>query len=285
MATSLSGESFRGLLLRHRGRTGLTQSQLAARSAAARRTLQDWESGVNYPTAESLQRLITAVLEAGGLSAGQEAQEAESLWAAVESEAPRMHAPFDSAWFARVLSDRVSPPPASDFARESSLAVVAPMPEHRLDWGDAPDTAGFVGRTHDCLQTIRAHDGAALCVALGANGEMLISGGFDHEIKLWHAPSGRLVNTLSGHVGAVWSVALSADPRSAGQGGQLLASASFDGTVRLWDVPSAACVRTLQGERPFERTDISGLSGITEANREALVALGAVDKVPTGLRR
>ena len=39
-------ESFRGLLLRHRARTGLSQRQLAARMGVGRRTVQDWESGL-----------------------------------------------------------------------------------------------------------------------------------------------------------------------------------------------------------------------------------------------
>ncbi len=42
MDSSQTTESFRGLLLRHRGRTGLTQRELGARLGAARRTVQDW---------------------------------------------------------------------------------------------------------------------------------------------------------------------------------------------------------------------------------------------------
>ena len=41
-------ESFQGLLLRHRGRTRLTQRQLATRAGVSRRSVQDWEAGLNY---------------------------------------------------------------------------------------------------------------------------------------------------------------------------------------------------------------------------------------------
>src|SRR5437870_6113703 len=100
MDTSSGPESFRGLLLRHRGRTGLIQRDLAARAGVSRGAVQDWEAGLNYPTAERLQALIQVLLEAGSLTVGREVVEARGLWAAAAREAPRMHAAFDEAWFA-----------------------------------------------------------------------------------------------------------------------------------------------------------------------------------------
>src|SRR6266849_374494 len=95
-AADRTGESFQGLLLRHRGRTGLTQRQLAARVGVSRGSVQDWEAALNYPDAQHLQALIIAFLEAGGLTAGAEAIEAEALWDAALRQAPRMQTPFDA---------------------------------------------------------------------------------------------------------------------------------------------------------------------------------------------
>jgi WD40 repeat protein len=69
-------------------------------------------------------------------------------------------------------------------------------------------------------------------------------------------------------------VALSAD-------GQLLASGGFGGTVRLWDVRSGDPLRNLRAERRYERLDITGLTGITDAQRQALLTLGAVEEAGT----
>src|SRR2546430_17005728 len=87
-ATDRPAESFQGLLLRHRGRTGLTQRQLATRVGVSRGSLQGWEAGLNYPDAQHLQALILAFLEAGGLTGGHEATEARLLWDAALRHSP-----------------------------------------------------------------------------------------------------------------------------------------------------------------------------------------------------
>ena len=62
--------------------------------------------------------------------------------------------------------------------------------------------------------------------------------------------------------------------------GHLVASGGADGTVKLWDGASGAAVRTLRGDRRYERLDITGLTGVTEAQRAALLALGAIEQAP-----
>jgi DNA-binding XRE family transcriptional regulator len=135
-AVSHKAESFQGLLLRHRGRTGLTQRQLAVRVGVSRGSVQDWEAGLNYPDVQHLQALIGAFVEAHGLTVGGEASEAEALWAAAVRQAPRMQTPFDAAWWVGLLARR-----AGAVAPSTSLTA-----ERRQDWGDAPDVLNFLGR-------------------------------------------------------------------------------------------------------------------------------------------
>jgi len=120
------------------------------------------------------------------------------------------------------------------------------------------------------LATLEGHTSTVWGVALSGDGQVLASGSFDGTARLWEIPSGQLLVALEGHSGGVLGVALSGD-------GQVLASGSLDGTVRLWEARTGAALRTLRGERPYERMDITGLTGVTEAQRRALLGLGAVE--------
>jgi hypothetical protein len=47
----------------------------------------------------------------------------------------------------------------------------------------------------------------------------------------------------------------------------------------LWDLQTGAFVQSLRRDRPYERMDITGLTGITDAQRTSLLGLGATDRV------
>jgi WD40 repeat protein/transcriptional regulator with XRE-family HTH domain len=118
--------------------------------------------------------------------------------------------------------------------------------------------------------TLRGHASVVYGLAMSADGRLLVSGSDDGLVKVWDLHSGRSVGALSGHTAGVRGVALSGDSR-------LVASGSFDGSVRLWSPTGGVSLRILRADRRYERMDITGLRGVTEAQRTALTALGAVD--------
>jgi WD40 repeat protein/transcriptional regulator with XRE-family HTH domain len=121
-----------------------------------------------------------------------------------------------------------------------------------------------------CQAILHGHTGGVTGVAVSADGQIIASGSLDGAARLWDADTGTCRHVLTGHTGLLRDVALSAS-------GHLLATGGEDGMVRLWDTASGALLRELRPDRPYERMDITGLSGVTEAQRAALRALGAVE--------
>ncbi len=88
-------------------------------------------------------------------------------------------------------------------------------------------------------------------------------------MRLWDISTGQCLKTLYGHSDRVWSVVFSPD-------GQILASAGQDEMIKLWDVATGECLNTLRSERPYEGMNITGVTGLTDAQKATLKALGAV---------
>ncbi len=59
--------------------------------------------------------------------------------------------------------------------------------------------------------------------------------------------------------------------------GRRLASCGDDGTIKVWDLESGELLRTLRRDRPYERLNITGVQGLTEAQKATLRALGAIE--------
>jgi WD40 repeat protein/DNA-binding SARP family transcriptional activator len=129
-------------------------------------------------------------------------------------------------------------------------------------------------RTGQLLHTLEAHSNGLEMVTFSPDGRLLASCACDHLVCVWDVRQGRLLYTLQGHTSWVRCVAFSPDSA-------VLASGSDDGTIRLWDVTPAgagACRQTIAMEDPYTGMKIAGATGISEAQKLALKALGAVEE-------
>lgn len=139
---------------------------------------------------------------------------------------------------------------------------------HLWDVADGPE------RQRACAapppRLLRQHTSWVLALAFSPDGTDLASGGSDGTVCVWDVASGKLRAVLSGHTETIYDVAFSPD-------GGVIFSCSYDGTVRVWDRQNGKVVATLEIERPYAGMNISGVTGITEAQRTALKALGAVE--------
>ena len=72
------------------------------------------------------------------------------------------------------------------------------------------------------------------------------------------------------HEGTVQTLKVSPD-------GRMLASCGDDGAINLWDLESGEHLGTLRRDRPYERLNITGIRGLTQAEIATLRTLGAVE--------
>ncbi len=121
---------------------------------------------------------------------------------------------------------------------------------------------------------LRGHTDRVRSVAFNVDGTILASGSSDHTVRLWDVRTGQSLTVLQGHTDHVRAVAFSSD-------GQVLASGGHDGTIKLWDAQRGEYLHTLRGDRPYERMNIAGVTGLTEAQKAALKVLGAMEEEET----
>jgi WD40 repeat protein len=83
-----------------------------------------------------------------------------------------------------------------------------------------------------CIQSFRGHQGAITSISFSAsNRQLLASGSTDSTVRIWNRSksSSQEQAILSGHLGAVYSIAISPN-------GQYLASGGTDRILRVWDL-------------------------------------------------
>ncbi len=162
---------------------------------------------------------------------------------------------------------------------------------------------------------LHGHRGRIAALAFSPDGALLASAGCDGLIHVWAVDSGQLVRAFAYPGGSVCALAFSADgaclmasseahlllvwemahgvelaalPRSGAAptalafdgAGAYLAGGALDGAIDLWRAPDGACAGALRIARPYEGMDITGATGLSDAQRATLCVLGAVEKIP-----
>jgi WD40 repeat protein len=103
------------------------------------------------------------------------------------------------------------------------------------------------------------------------DGSTLMSSGADHTIRFWDVSSGTCLRTIRRSVHWVgYSLILSPESNS-------VAIATDHETIDLYDIDTGKCLKSFRADRPYERMNITGVTGISEAQRASLKALGAIE--------
>ena len=122
--------------------------------------------------------------------------------------------------------------------------------------------------TAECIQTFSGHTSPILSLLFSADGKTLTSSSADKTIRSWNMEMG-CTAVLQSHQNWVWSLVQSQDHG-------VLLSGSQDETIQAWSLETAAHLKTWRCSRPYENMIIANTTGLTEAQKVALKALGAI---------
>ncbi|AFZ29981.1 (Myosin heavy-chain) kinase [Gloeocapsa sp. PCC 7428] len=124
--------------------------------------------------------------------------------------------------------------------------------------------------TGQCLQSFQADTSTIWAIAFSPDGHILATNGDHFSVRLWDVKTGECLKSLQGHKSWVRAIAFSSDG--------LIASSSQDETIKLWHITTGECQKTLRTARPYEDMNITDIEGLTDAQKAALKALGAVER-------
>ena len=113
----------------------------------------------------------------------------------------------------------------------------------------------------DCPYFVRTLQGHTHSVrAIAAHEDTLVSGSYDHTVRVWKISTGETVHVLQGHAQKVYSVVLD-------KARNRCISGSMDSFVKIWDLESGSCTHTLEGH--------TLLVGLLDLRDERLVSAAA----------
>ncbi len=146
--------------------------------------------------------------------------------------------------------------------------------------------------TGECLNTFSDHPSFVVSIAVSPDGQQLLTGTFDGTVKVWDIKTGQCLQTFKAHAAIVSALRFipseiltqqniiqnGALPANDTASSLILLSSSFDETIKIWDLKAETCLKTLRPLRPYEGMNITGITGLSDAQKASLIALGAIEK-------
>lgn len=96
------------------------------------------------------------------------------------------------------------------------------------------------GNTGQIKWEAKAVCGKTLCVGWSPTENIIVTGGDNSTISIYHTTNGNLLGSLTGHKGWLWCLKFTID-------GRFVLSGSSDRTLKVWNVKDRKCISTLGG--------------------------------------
>ena len=122
----------------------------------------------------------------------------------------------------------------------------------------------------ECIRTLRENTNWIKSLIFSPDGKILAVKKQGQTLTLWDINTGKEFITVDN------ATRLALSPN-----GQIIASDSNsdDETIKIWDIKTGKCLKTFRAPRPYEGTNITGVTGLNEAQKANLKVLGAIENL------
>ena len=152
------------------------------------------------------------------------------------------------------------------------LSIVFDPKGHFLASGSNDSTIRIWNVKTGCCLKIINNINQIWGLSFSYDGNFLACAGNDQIINIWNVKSGKCVKKLQTHQGWIWSLSFCSL-------NYLLATSCNNGSILIWDSKTSECIKQLNIERPYEKMNITGVSGLTDAQKNTLKSLGAIEEL------
>ncbi|MEO0406838.1 MAG: BTAD domain-containing putative transcriptional regulator [Cyanobacteria bacterium P01_A01_bin.135] len=121
----------------------------------------------------------------------------------------------------------------------------------------------------ECFRTLTGHEGWVYAMVIHPHGDRVISASYDCTARVWDIRTGKCLQVFR-HDALMWSLAI--HPQ-----GHLIACSGEEEKITLWNIDSGEKQATFPILKPYAGMWITDVTGLTDAQKSALKALGAVE--------
>ncbi|MEO0841030.1 MAG: NB-ARC domain-containing protein [Cyanobacteria bacterium J06643_5] len=123
----------------------------------------------------------------------------------------------------------------------------------------------------ECIQTLGTFGKPIISIAFSENGKYIAYGSYDGTVTVWDINENKSIAKLQQNYSSPWSIAFN-------QNSNLLAIGRDSEVIQIWDIYTGEIIKSFQGNRPLEKVNITGITGLTPATIASLKELGANSK-------
>ena len=110
-----------------------------------------------------------------------------------------------------------------------------------------------------------------ISIAFSDDGQYIAYGSYDGTVTVWDIKDNKSIAILQQNYSSPWSLAFS----KFSQNSNLLAVGRDSEVIQIWDINTGEIIQSFQGNRPLEKVNITGVTGLTTAIIDSFTKLGA----------